>query len=88
MNQSKLRIENRVPAVIVDGEWRGSGCRKRGDGESEVPGWEWRSKTEWAEKGLGERVPLVGCHHEQPMATRGLLQLEGLRCFSQWEDQV
>lgn len=45
-------------------------------------------KTEWAEKGLGERVPLVGCHHEQPMATHDLLQLEGLRCFSQWEDQV
>jgi hypothetical protein len=37
MNQSKLRIENRVPAVIADEEWRGSGCRKRGHGESEGP---------------------------------------------------
>jgi hypothetical protein len=34
--QTKNR-EYRVPAVIVDELWRGSGCRKCGDGESEGP---------------------------------------------------
>lgn len=31
-------------------------------------------EKEGASEGVGERVPVIGCHHEQPMAAHRLLQ--------------
>lgn len=38
-------------------------------------------EVERAEKGFGERIPEVGSHHEQTMATHGSLQIKRSCCF-------
>lgn len=41
-------------------------------------------ETQRAEEGLGEWVPMVGCHHEESMAANCLLQIERLGCLREW----